>query len=325
MVSIIDPDSADGIDQDLLEAFMKLNATDPNTDNGEPYFEKVPVVLDCSRNSKVLYCDPEDEPSFFETFFQIFSNETGSGSEGEPGFLETFFQEFSDEPDDESSETEQRTLDDQECIPWPTATPLNVDEALEEAAENIVDSVGGILHGYCGNFICHASDTIDDFLTECGDLVYPVIYFPRVDCSEKSGCVTSTPPPVEFIPCTPVPPLPSPIILNLTLCWNGPGPGYEVISSVEQSTVVEVLGAGIDGDHVVITNPRYNRPCWVNETDIELNGLDLTGLPIFRIPEQSGSSISPEIGCWVKTTRSGSAKCISPCPDPKVYPDECEP
>ena len=78
------------------------------------------------------------------------------------------------------------------------------------------------------------------------------------------------------------------------LCWNGPGPGFEVISSLEANTPVEVLGMGVDGDHIVITNPRYNRPCWVNETDIELNGLDLSRLPIFGIPEQESSPDSRE-------------------------------
>ena len=336
MAKIIDPNSVDGFNsQDLLEAFMKINATDPDADDGEPYFEKVPMVLDCTRNSKVLYCDPEDEPNFFETFFQKFSDETGYDSEDEPGFfIKTLFQEFNDETEDESSETEQRTLNDQECIPLPTATPpptLNVDEVLEEAADEIADSIGGVLHGYCGKVLCHSSDTMDDFLTECGDLVYPAIYFPKEDCSEKSGCVTSTPPPAVFIPCTPMPTQPAPIILNLALCWNGPGPGYEVISSVHPNTHVDVLGTGTGGGYIVITNPSYNRPCWIKETDIELNGLNVEEMTIFGIPEQDASANSPDspdspaLGCLVGGNPSIAPKCIKPCPDPVAYPQTCEP
>ncbi len=194
-----------------------------------------------------------------------------------------------------------------------------------------------VLHEVCSGWICHNSATIDDYYTGCGELVFPAYYIQSEDCADNSACVTRTPPPVEFIACTPTPTQLAPIILDLVLCWNGPGPGYEVISSLESNTPVQVLGTGFGGDHVVITNPTYNRPCWVKETDIELNGLNLAGLPIFGIPEQDnspdspGSSDSPdspdspEMGCLVSSSPSVAPKCIKPCPDPVAYPNTCEP
>lgn len=190
------------------------------------------------------------------------------------------------------------------------------------------------LHESCSGWICHNSATIDEYYSECGELVYPAYYIQNEDCADNSACVTSTPPPVEFIACTPTPTQPAPIILELVLCWNGPGPGYDVISSLEANTPVDVLGVGVGGDHIVVTNPRYDRPCWVKETDIELYGLALAGLPIFGIPEQDGSPgssdspdspDSPTMGCLVASSPSAAPKCIKPCPDPVAYPISCEP
>jgi hypothetical protein len=191
-----------------------------------------------------------------------------------------------------------------------------------------------VLHEVCSGWICHNSATVDEYYSDCGDLVCPAYYIQSDDCADNSTCITSTPPPVEFIACTPTPTQPAPIILELVLCWNGPGTGYEVISSLDANTPVQVLGTGFGGDHVVITNPTYNRPCWVKETDIELNGLNLTGMPIFGIPDQdnspdshdsSDSPDSPEMGCLVSSSPSVAPKCIKPCPDPVAYPNTCEP
>ena len=266
MVSIIHPESDDeDMDsEDLLAAFMRLNVTDPDSDSGTPFFEKVPMILDCPQQK-----EPEGD---------------------KPG----------------------------------KATAA---AATAKAAED--DAQAQALHEGCSNLflpgMCHSSQTIDRMNTECGELVYPVFYFPIENCTGLSGCATSTPPPVVFISCTPVPPLPTPVILNLTVCWNGPGEGYEAISSIEENTFVEVLGVGVDGNYIVITNPRYNRPCWVNEIDIELFDLDLAGLPIYGIPEQDAMDEDNALGCWVKEGRSDPKKCVAPCPDPKAYPEKCEP
>jgi len=196
-------------------------------------------------------------------------------------------------------------------------------------------TAGQALHKSCndalGLFGCHSSAAIDSYYTDCGELVYPAYYILRDDCEGNSDCVTSTPPPVEFIACTPIPTLPAPMILNLTLCWNGPGPGYDVISSLQPNTSVDVLGTGLGDGYIVITNPRYDRPCWVKESDIKLNGLNVAEMPIFGIPEQDGPADSPDspdspvLGCWVAGSPSVAPKCIKPCPDPVAYPNTCDP
>ena len=204
------------------------------------------------------------------------------------------------------------------------------DNAIGEAASGEGDGTPTLtadqaLHESCSGWICHNSATIDDSYIDCGELVYPAYIIQSEGCADNSDCVTSTPPPVEFIACTPTPtPLP-PIILNLALCWNGPGPGYDVISSLQENTYADVLGTGLGGGYIVITNPRYNRPCWVKETDIELYGLNIADLPIFGIPEKDPSLDSPEMGCMVASSPSAAPKCIKPCPDPVSYPNTCEP
>lgn len=199
------------------------------------------------------------------------------------------------------------------------------EQSSEESDES--DPVGQAAHDVCtlGGLICHNYSVIENSLTECGYLVFPVYYFKKVDCSDSSDCVTSTPPSVEFILCTPTPNPPTPYILNLTLCWNGPGPEYEGISSLEENTYVEVLGVGENSDFIVVTNPRYDRPCWVKESDIELDGLDVAGLRIFEIPVQDSSPGFPEMGCLVASSSAAAPECLKPCPDPVAYPVSCEP
>ncbi len=54
---------------------------------------------------------------------------------------------------------------------------------------------------------------------------------------------------------TPAEELTPPIVLTDTLCWKGPGPGYEVVSSLQAGTEVRILGRGVEGDWWVIDNP----------------------------------------------------------------------
>ena len=204
---------------------------------------------------------------------------------------------------------------------WETRQAEESDDSDDSSA------VGQAAHDVCtlGGLICHTYSTIDNSLTECGYLVFPVYYFQKIDCSDPSDCVTGTPPSVEFIPCTPTTNPPAPYILNLTLCWIGPGPEYEGVSSLEENTYVEVLGVGENSDYIVITNPRYNRPCWVKDSDIELDGLNVADMRIFEIPIQDDLPDSPEMGCMVASSPSAAPKCIKPCPDPVAYPVSCEP
>ena len=88
--------------------------------------------------------------------------------------------------------------------------------------------------------------------------------------------VTPQPGPTPFLPT-----------LNTdALCWQGPGPLYNIVSSVLTGVTVELLGRGIDGGWWIIDNPRYpGVPCWLPETSLDLDpDLDLSTLKLFSIP-----------------------------------------
>ncbi len=88
---------------------------------------------------------------------------------------------------------------------------------------------------------------------------------------------TNTPEP------TPTPQKPQ--MINSTLCWLGPGPKYEVVSSLSKGQAVEVIGRGNTDGWIIINNPLYNDPCWVQSFDIQLDAsIDVAALKIFYPP-----------------------------------------
>ncbi len=99
--------------------------------------------------------------------------------------------------------------------------------------------------------------------------------------------VTATPEAATAAPENTVEPsaTPQPQIVNSTLCWVGPGNKYEVVSSVSQGQFVQVLGRGSNGGWIIIKNPIYTDPCWVQATDIKLDpGMDVNSLQVFYPP-----------------------------------------
>lgn len=76
-----------------------------------------------------------------------------------------------------------------------------------------------------------------------------------------------------------------PQMINSTLCWVGPGPKYEVMSALSKAQVVEVIGRGDTNGWIIIKNPIYNDPCWVQSFDIQLDpSIDVPSLKIFYPP-----------------------------------------
>jgi hypothetical protein len=76
-----------------------------------------------------------------------------------------------------------------------------------------------------------------------------------------------------------------PMVIHTTLCWLGPGAKYDVVSSVNQGQVVEVIGRGSVAGWYIIRNPRYNDPCWIQASDMQLDaGLDINALKVFNPP-----------------------------------------
>lgn len=131
---------------------------------------------------------------------------------------------------------------------------------------------------------------------------------------------------------TPTPTVVSPMppfyaqIMKLSLCWVGPGNLYDVISSLQPGIQVEVLGTGETPGYLVVNNPRYRVPCWVEEEDVDTGDLDLFSLPVFKTPPlPTKTPPAPELGCLVPQAVGAGSKCEYPCPDPKKYPDKCQP
>lgn len=84
-----------------------------------------------------------------------------------------------------------------------------------------------------------------------------------------------------------------PVVNGDTLCWLGPGPKYEAASALEAGEVVELLGRGELQGWMVIQNPRYNVPCWVDEDELDLDPrLDLDSLQVFSVPPLPTATIA---------------------------------
>ncbi|NIS83304.1 MAG: hypothetical protein GTO14_24600 [Anaerolineales bacterium] len=146
---------------------------------------------------------------------------------------------------------------------------------------------------------------------------------------------TLVPSPPTSTPTVTPEPAPFGTILVETLCWHGPGRDglYEVVSALQPDTEVEILGvgggeaAGFREFYVVVNNPRYNRPCWVLERDIDTDE-DLDGLPVVKAPPLPTPTYTPTevppVGCMVPNQQK-ELECVYPCPDPDRWTTECTP
>ncbi len=77
----------------------------------------------------------------------------------------------------------------------------------------------------------------------------------------------------------------NPLVLKDTLCWEGPGPVYLVVSAVKNGERVELLARGSITGWWVIKNPIYHDPCWVKQDVLQIDpGYDLGNLKIFNPP-----------------------------------------
>jgi hypothetical protein len=100
-----------------------------------------------------------------------------------------------------------------------------------------------------------------------------------------SDTPTLTPVITDTSTSTPFPTAQNPLVLRNTLCWLGPGPGYEVSSSVHAGTRVILLGQGSIPGWWVIEGPVYHDPCWMPQQDLQVDiGYDLHGLRTYDPP-----------------------------------------
>ena len=111
---------------------------------------------------------------------------------------------------------------------------------------------------------------------------------------------------------------PAPTINIDLLCWEGPGPAYNVVSSIVSGTQVELLGTGLNLRWLVIDNPRFpGASCWVDKEKVDLDPeLDLGSFQIFSVPPLP--TATPVPGCLYQGPNDLQAICypIDSCPVP---------
>jgi hypothetical protein len=91
--------------------------------------------------------------------------------------------------------------------------------------------------------------------------------------------------PSETAAVVPVPTPQDPLVARAALCWWGPGPVYDVISSLKENIRVKLVGRGSIPGWVLVDNPTYHVPCWVQDVYLQMEpGTDLSSLQIFTPP-----------------------------------------
>ena len=79
----------------------------------------------------------------------------------------------------------------------------------------------------------------------------------------------------------------NPLVLNDTLCWVGPGPGYKVVSGLLKDTRVKLIGRASIGGWWIVENPIYGTSCWIMEKDLQIEaGTEVLSLPVISPPEK---------------------------------------
>jgi len=75
------------------------------------------------------------------------------------------------------------------------------------------------------------------------------------------------------------------LVTTSTLCWLGPGKIYEVSSTIQKGTRVELLGRGDISGWWIVRNPKYHDPCWMPDKYLQIDaGVNVSALPIFTTP-----------------------------------------
>ncbi|HUI88166.1 MAG TPA: hypothetical protein VLX61_05530 [Anaerolineales bacterium] len=80
----------------------------------------------------------------------------------------------------------------------------------------------------------------------------------------------------------------NPLVTTTAYCWSGPtgkALSYEIISSIQAGTRVQLLGKGIVDGWWIVRNPRYNDPCWIQQQYVQIDpSYDLSALKTYAVP-----------------------------------------
>jgi len=104
----------------------------------------------------------------------------------------------------------------------------------------------------------------------------PTVSLTPILATDTPGAPTSTPTPQN------------PLVTTTAYCWSGPTTktlSYELISSIQAGTRVQLLGRGVVDGWWVVRNPRYNDPCWIQQEYVQIDpGYDTSTLRTFPVP-----------------------------------------
>ena len=112
--------------------------------------------------------------------------------------------------------------------------------------------------------------------------------------ADTPSLATIAPVPLSTDTASPTPTPQNPLVIRATLCSEGPGSKYEVVSALNLNERVKLLGRGSVTGWLIVENPTYHDPCWVAETALQIDpGIDLTNLKIFNPPPPSTPTKPP--------------------------------
>jgi len=112
---------------------------------------------------------------------------------------------------------------------------------------------------------------------------------------QPSDTPTFTPVITSTGTASPLPTAQNPLVTVTTLCWRGPGHGFEVSSSVKAGTRVILLGQGSVPGWWVIEGPVYHDPCWMPQQDLQIDpGYNFQGLRTFDPPPTPKPTKTPK-------------------------------
>ncbi len=102
--------------------------------------------------------------------------------------------------------------------------------------------------------------------------------------AEAPTPIPSATPTITPIPATLTPtsqPSQQPVVVNLAGCWFGPGPAYNMESSITQGESVELLGVGSVPGWYIIRNPYFFQPCWIQAINLRIDAsTDISLYPV---------------------------------------------
>lgn len=103
--------------------------------------------------------------------------------------------------------------------------------------------------------------------------------------SSTNTFLPETPLPTDIVVPLPVPTPQDPLVTRAALCWWGPGSRYDVISALKQDISVKLVGRGSIPGWLLVDNPIYHVPCWVQDIYLQVDpNTDLSSLQIFTPP-----------------------------------------